>query len=92
MILNLALADNFDLKNYEQQFSSFCSGVNKRLCTKELLEFGMNYLKTYYIKLENKARNEQKILRKAAKIRRLEQMKKQRFIQTLREHFLDRHI
>jgi hypothetical protein len=91
-ILNLVLADNFDLKKYEQQFNSFCSGVNKRLCTKELLEFGMNYLKNYYIMLEHKAQNEQQLMRKAAKIRRLEQMKKQKFTQTLREHFLDRHI
>ena len=86
------VAGNFSLEKYKHTFNAFCSGANKKVCTKELFEYGMNYLQNQFIELENKIIHRRKMLRIAARNRRLEQMRRQKFQHTLRMHFLDRHL
>jgi len=88
----VAVAASFDVFKYKQQFSTFCSGVNKNACIKENLELGLVYFQKQVDELESKARLQRQGLRKAAKSRRIEKMKKEIFLLNLRKHFLDRHL
>lgn len=91
-LVSIIFSENFDLNKYKQEFDEFCSGINKHVCTNELIEFGMIYFHNYLRKLESKIFRKRKMLLKAEKHRQVELKKEERLVQSLRHHFLDRHI
>ena len=91
IILFLALA-KFNMDKYKQQFDQLCSGDTKNICTKENIEFGKQYYQNRVKELQEDAIRKRKLFREAEKTRRIQQIEKNRFLQLLRQHFLDRHL
>ena len=86
-----ASASNFDLAKYKQQIDSFCS-ENKKVCTKETLESGIEIFKNRFKERQEEISRKKSLLKKTEKLRKINQMKEDRYLQILRERFLDRHL
>jgi hypothetical protein len=74
------------------QFDLFCSGVNKNVCTKDLLEFGREFFLRRLKEIENEAIRRRKQQRQNERNRRMRIIKEKILLKILRERFLDRHL
>jgi len=88
----IAVARQFNAENYTEKFTEFCYKINNNVCTEEMIETGMIYFNRKLQELKTKM-DEKRIKQKNVnRERRLQKLKEERFLQQLREHFLDRHI
>jgi hypothetical protein len=81
-----------DADFYIEKFTEFCSRLNNNVCTDEMIETGLIYFEKQVKELKNKMDEKRRKTRKEARFRQIQQIREQRLLQQLREHFLDRHI
>ena len=92
LVFTSLVTAQFNIDQYKNQFENFCSGINKNVCTKETLKLGIEFYQSRLKEIYEDNLRKQQLLREAKKSRRIQQMKEERFVQILRERFLDRHI
>ncbi len=70
----------------------FCSGVNKNVCTNELIQLGTDFFFRRLKEIENEAIRRRKQQRQNERNRRMRIIKEKILLKILRERFLDRHL
>jgi hypothetical protein len=85
-------ANVFVTEKYLKEMDKFCSGINEKVCTNDMIVYGMIYFGKQLSALKTKLNHKKKLSRKAEQIRRMKHSKEQRLLQILRERFLDRHL
>ena len=83
---------NFNYNKYKQEIDDFCSGTNKKVCTKDTLEYGKRFFLSRLNELQREISNRKILISKARKIYLVQKIRQDRYLQMLREHFLDRHL
>ena len=83
---------NINSEKLTNQFDLFCSGVNKNVCTNDLLEFGREFFLKRLKEIINEAIRRRKQHRKEERNRRIRLIKEKILLKILRERFLDRHL
>ena len=84
-LTSLVMAQKFSLDKYKQQLELLCSGENKKICTKENIDFGRQFY-------QNRIRMMQQEKYRLIKAEKLRKIQHQRLLHLLRIHFLDRHL
>ena len=87
----LVTASNYTEK-LTNQFDLFCSGVNKNVCTNDMIKLGQAFFFRRLKEIENEAIRRRKQQRKDERNRRIKQIREQQLLTNLRERFLDRHL
>jgi len=107
VVLNLSFqascmkaTDNLNPIDYLESMINYCTGKPRRdFCSKEQIEFGLFFLWNYKNKIQSEIelkKQELIHLKKQDKMKlkrkQLEELRQHQLKQTLRQHFLDRHI
>ncbi len=74
------------------QFDLFCSGVNKNVCTNELIQYGSDFFFRRLKEIAKEATRRRKKQRQDERKLRIKQIREQLLLTSLRERFLDRHL
>ncbi len=70
----------------------FCSGVNKNVCTNELIQYGSDFFFRRLKEISNEVIRRRKKQRQDERKLRIKQIREQQLLTSLRERFLDRHL
>ena len=85
-------ASNNSSDKMANQLDLFCSGVNKNVCTNELIQLGTDFFFRRLKEIENEAIRRRKQQRQDERNRRIKQIQEKMLLTNLRERFLDRHL
>jgi hypothetical protein len=92
VLTSLITANIFVTEKYLKEMDKFCSGINEKVCTNDMIVYGMIYFGKQLSAMKTKINDKKKLSRKAEQIRRMKHFKEQRLLQILREPFLDSHL
>ena len=83
---------NFNYNKYKQEIDNFCAGTNRKVCTKDTLEYGKQFFQSRLNELQKEINNRKRLISRAQQIYRIQKIREDRYLRILRERFLDRHL